>query len=117
MNTKRIEELERMAEEWGNRLVWLQEEGSPEEPTAAWEREVAEAYAIAQGAEDEVDRLKASALLADPAFAAHVVATLPSPPAGPDEIGSPMVWTCGREFWADEVQAAWLAFQAAEAAA
>ena len=54
--------------------------------------------------EDRAETLRAELLLATiPGLPLRASQALQSPPAGPDELGSPMVWHNGREYWADEI--------------
>jgi hypothetical protein len=99
-------EIEGQARYWADRLDYLQEgDGAPEYITASYERDLSEAHHNAMWYADELERRAAYKALEAPEIKALALASLTSPPAGPDELGSPMVWIDGREFWADEVLA------------
>lgn len=56
--------------------------------------------------EDQAETMRARyALQTIPGLAGLAVATLTPAPAGPDVLGSPMVWIDNLEYWADEVLA------------
>ena len=87
-------------------MVWIQTAGAPAEYSPAHEAAAERTHHTALALEDALFTLRARyALQTVPGLAGLAVATLTPAPAGPDVLGSPMVWINTREYWADEVLA------------
>lgn len=113
---ERVKELDKQAEALRAEIERIEGDVyGADEWTAADEARIEALAAEAWRLDDEARRIEANAALADPAFAAHVAATLESPEPGPEYPGDPMVWSAGREYFAVEVIEAWANFRQAAA--